>query len=389
MKYNKNKKNKKRKNKEENKSKREQNKTHKINKKKNIFRKMKKEDDSYSIRFKHSEDFIDAQDLYAYCNYLVFKSFNNIFYLVYATESNSIIYYNIEDKSKIIEIKNCHKNSIYLLKYISDDINKRILVLSLSSNNDLKVWNSNNFECILNLENINLEGKYFTFSACFIKENNKIYIGVSDNGNNVGPLKVFNLEGNLIKKINNGGADYIESYFDEKLSNNYLLSSSLYSLESYDFKSNKRYKLYEDLNDVSHPKTYLYYYKVFSIYNDDNITKLIGFRREGAVFFQVWNFHSGEKLKKIVYKNYFYINDACLWNNQYLLITYAEKGEDMAGKEDNYIKLINLKNGEIVKDLIKFPKFYLFFVKKFIHPSYGECLLTFGYDYIIKLWKLK
>ena len=161
----------------------------------------------------------------------------------------------------------------------------------------------------------------------------------------------------------------------------------MYSLESYDFKSNKRYKLYEDLNDASHPKTYLYYYKVFSIYNDDNITKLIGFRREGAVFFQVWNFHSGEKLKKIVYKNYFYINDACLWNNQYLLITYAEKGEDMAGKEDNYIKLINLKNGEIIKDLIKFPKFYLFFVKKFIHPSYGKCLLTFGYDYIIKLWK--
>ena len=186
MKYNKNKKNKKRKNKEENKSHREHHKTHKINKKKSISRKIKKEDDSYSIRFKHSEDFINAQDLCAYCNYLVFKSFNNIFYLVYATESNSIIYYNIEDKRKIIEMKNCHKKSIYLLKYISDDINKRILVLSLSSNNDLKVWNSHNIECILSLDNINLEGKYCTLSACFIKENNNIYIGVSDNGNNPG-----------------------------------------------------------------------------------------------------------------------------------------------------------------------------------------------------------
>ena len=189
MKYNKNKKNKKRKkrkNKEENKSIRELNKIHKINKKKNISRKIKKENNSYSIRFKYSEDFIDAHDLYAYCNYLVFKSFNNIFYLVYATESNSIIYYNLEDKRKIKEIKNCHKKRIYLLKYISDDVNKRILILSLSSNNDLKVWNSNNIECILSLDNINLAGKYFTFSACFIKENNNIYIGVSDNGNNPG-----------------------------------------------------------------------------------------------------------------------------------------------------------------------------------------------------------
>ena len=93
------------------------------------------------------------------------------------------------------------------------------------------------------------------------------------------------------------------------------------------------------------------------------------------------------KTEKNSLKNYFYINDACLWNNQYLLITYAEKGEDMAGKEDNYIKLIDLKNGEIVKNLITFPQYYLFFIKKFIHPSYGECLLTFRYDYIIKLWK--
>ena len=72
-----------------------------------------------------------------------------------------------------------------------------------------------------------------------------------------------------------------------------------------------------------------------------------------------------------------------------MLITYAGNGEYEAGKEDNYIKLIDLQKGEIDKDLIHFPKYYLFFVKKFIHPSYGECLLTLGYDYIIKLWKWK
>ena len=268
MKYNKNKK---RKSKEENKSPRKNNKTHKINKKKNKSREMNKKDDLYPIMFKQSEDFIDVQDLYGYCNYLIFKSFNDNFYLVYTTETNSIVYYNIEDNRKINEIKNCHKKSIYLLKYISDDINKRILILSLSLNNDLKVWNSNNIECILNLENINLEGKNFTFSACFIKENNKIYIGTSDSGNNNGPIKIFNLEGNIIKTINNGGVDYIESYFDKKLSKNYLLTYSRFCLESYDFKSNEIYKLYDDLSSLN-IKSYLSYSKLFFIYNvDDNI----------------------------------------------------------------------------------------------------------------------
>jgi len=387
MKYKKNKKNKKRKNKEENELCKDHNKTHKINKKKNISKEIKKRDNLYPIRCEYSEDFIDAQDLYGYCNFLIFKSFSNIFYLVYATETNSIIYYNIEEKRKINEIKNSHKKNIYLLKYISDDINKRILVLSLSLNNDLKVWDSNNIECILNLENINLEGEKFTFSACFIKENNEIFIGISDSGNNNGPIKIFNLDGNLIKKIINGGVDYIESYFDEKFSKNYLLTYSRFCLESYDFKSNEIYKTYDDLSDIQ-AKSCLSYVKLFFIYNDDdNITKLIGFRKEFTIVFKVWNFHSGEKLKKIVYDNYFYVNDACLWNNQYLLITYAGNGEYEAGKEDNYIKLIDLKKGEIVKDIIHFPKYYLFFVKKFVHPSYGECLLTLGYDYIIKLWK--
>jgi hypothetical protein len=60
----------------------------------------------------------------------------------------------------------------------------------------------------------------------------------------------------------------------------------------------------------------------------------------------MWNFHSGEMLKILLYNNYFKINDACLWNNQYLFITYAEKGESEAGKEDNYIfiKLTNFYN---------------------------------------------
>ena len=387
MKYNKNKKNKKRKNKKENKySSKEDNKAHTLNKKKSASKKTKK-DDLYPLKFKFSKNFIEAQDLYGYCNFIIFKSFNDNFHLVYSTESNSIVYYNIEDRKKITEIKNCHKKSIYLLKYITDDINKRILILSLSLNNDLKIWNTNNYECIINLENINLEGKNFTFSACFIKENNNIYIGISDSGNNNGPIKIFNLEGSLIKKINNGGVDYIESYFDEKLSKNYLLTYSRFCLESYDFKSNQIYKTYTDLSECR-VKSYLNYYKIFFIYDDDgNITKLIGFRNGPTIILKVWNFHSGEKLIEMDYNNYFYINDACLWNNQYLLITYAEKGEDMAGKEDNYIKLIDLKNGEIVKDLIKFSKFYLFFIKKFIHPSNGECLLTFRYDYIIKLWK--
>jgi len=57
----------------------------------------------------------------------------------------------------------------------------------------------------------------------------------------------------------------------------------------------------------------------------------------------------------------------CLWNNRYLF----------TGCGDNYIKLIDLNSGKIIKEF-KNHKIYSVTIKKLIHPIYGECLLSKG-----------
>ena len=69
--------------------------------------------------------------------------------------------------------------------------------------NNIRIWNVNNWECIQNITNINNVGELL--SPCFLKENNQIYIITSNcnkNGNSE-YIKVFDLNGQKIREINN------------------------------------------------------------------------------------------------------------------------------------------------------------------------------------------
>ena len=87
------------------------------------------------------------------------------------------------------------------------------------------------------------------------------------------------------------------------------------------------------------------------------------------------DFHSGLLLNKIKIsdKSLYCI---CLWNDNYLFVGCADKT----------IKLIELKNGLIVKSLSSHEK-EVITVKKIIHPKYGECLISQNLGKSkIKLW---
>ena len=62
-----------------------------------------------------------------------------------------------------------------------------------SSNNNIKLWDKYNWDCLLNLTNINKNGEIY--SSCFINYNNKNYIATS-NYNNL--KNIFNLGINMI-----------------------------------------------------------------------------------------------------------------------------------------------------------------------------------------------
>ena len=85
---------------------------------------------------------------------VVFKSIDNINYLIYA-EKKDIIIFDLNSRTQTLKIINAHNSEIVNFDYYSDIKNKRDLILSISDiDNNIKLWNAKNFECLLDMKNI-------------------------------------------------------------------------------------------------------------------------------------------------------------------------------------------------------------------------------------------
>ena len=321
----------------------------------------------------------------SFCNlwlndtFISFKSINNIHFLIYSNNYKSIISFDIINKRIINEIKKAHEEYITNFRYYFDLINKRDLILSISSdNNNLKLWNinpnNNNFECLLDIKKINKEG--FLDSACFLKDNNQIFILTSnhyDKKENLESIKLYDFKGNKIKEINDSNDDtkFINTYYDNKLSKNYIFTGTNNYSKSYDFNENKIYHKY--YNDEGFEKI-----NSIIINKRNEIVELIESTNEGYI--RIWNFHSGLLLKKIKICHDQSLREICLWDNNYLFV----------GCDDKTIKLIDYNNGIIIKELTGHND-KVISIKSIIVPQYGKCLLSKAAydDGSIKLWICK
>ena len=345
-----------------------------------------------------------VEDAFSYTildnTFTVFKSINKIIILIYANLDRSIISYNLINNKKINEIKNAHQNYITNFRHYLDEINNRDLVLSISAKDyNIRVWNINNYECILNLTNIhNFHSKNYNYqlsSACFLNNNNQIYIITSDYSDFIysslsDPIKIFDLNGNLIKEIKHyiyNNTLFIDTYFDKKLSKNYIITGNYGFVESYDFTNNNIYHKYTQYNNDINNKNHTYSYESLiistleDIENEKSILKLIASCSDGYI--KIWNFHSGEILKLIKVFGVF-LHSICLINNNYLAV----------GCGDKTIKIVDINKGKTMKTM--FNQYDVNCIKSIIHPLYGICLISQTnqpqiYFYIkeksvIKLW---
>ena len=303
--------------------------------------------------------------------FTVFNSINNILFLIYSNRNKSIICYDLNEEKILKELKTYNNKYITSIKHYMDDINKRDIIMTISSDeNNIKLWNINNWELILNLQKVNNKG--YLFSGCFLKENNNNYI-VSSNldwNSNLEPIKIFDFNGNKIKEISdsNDKTMYIETYYDKNIEKNFLVTCNENYIKSYDYINNKIYHKYYDSENGTHNS--------LIIKDNEEIIKILESCNDGYV--RIWNFHSGLMINKIKVINKPLI-DICLWNNSYFFV----------GCKDNSIKLIDLKSGIIVKSLIGHNQTVLT-IRKIKHKILGECLITQGYmDDQIKLWSNK
>ena len=314
-----------------------------------------------------------TKDSYVFNNldnsFCSFKSINNIYYLIYVNMYNSLISYDLIDNKKIIEIKNAHSKYITNLRHYLDKLNKRDLIMSVSNNdNNIILWNVNNWECLLNFKNI-IKNRDL-YSACFFNDNNINYI-ITSNYNWAGnsePIKLFDFNGIKIKEIKDScdRTVFVDTYYDKTLCKNFIITGNKGFIKSYDYDENKIYHKYCD-NDNKHHDSVV-------INNNEDIIKLIDSCKDGVI--RIWNFHSGLLLKKVKISKDYNLYGLCLWNKDYLFV----------GCEDKTIKLIELKSGKNIKNLIGHNN-RVITIKKIILPKYGECLISQGYNNDqIKLW---
>ena len=205
--------------------------------------------------------------------FAVFKTVNNLLYLVYSTKIKSIICYDLDKFQKISEIHNHHKIHITNIRHFQDKKNKLDLILSISDrDNNVRLWNVNNWECLLNIHHINNNG--YICSAYFINENNQNYIlstnyNMMEDFDSSEPIKIFDFKGNKIKEINDSDKKtfFIDTYYDNKKSTNYIITGNLFYVKSYDYEKNEVYHKYFDSDTGCHIS--------IIIYKEEEIIKLI------------------------------------------------------------------------------------------------------------------
>ena len=240
--------------------------------------------------------------------FTIFKSINNNLYLVYSNYHKSIILYNINTYKKINEIKNAHQSFITNFRHYFDRINKRDIVLSISCrDSNVKLWDNRNYQCILNLKT---DESYdsLAYSACLFEDKNNNYIVVGNYNHNNNFIKVYNLDGNTSKIMNNNETEvYFVCVYCDKSNKNYIISGNLNNIKSFDYDSGKLYKEYnQSYPNGAHNSI---------IIKEDNITKLLESCTDG--FIRIWDFHNGKLLDKIEVDSD-KLFSIFLWNNKYL-----------------------------------------------------------------------
>ena len=293
----------------------------------------------------------------------IFNSTLGYIILVYAykftDKYNSIATYNIIDYNTMTIMKNVHNEDITNFRHYLDKNKNRDLILSISAtDNNVKMWDINNLEYLLTINNINRHG--FTKSACILNFNNNLYIITSNYSysETPEPIRLYNMEGYKIKEINykNNQTYFIDIYHDKKLDIKYIITGNFGFVRTYNYTNDCKYHRYNDDDEYEH-------YNVI-IYDKTDITKIIANGKDGEVL--IWDFHSTELLNKIKVSkvNYDNLYGICLYNKEILLVG--------CGKS---LQIIDLESEKVVNTLIGHSH-NIITIKTVIHPVYGECIVS-------------
>ena len=298
----------------------------------------------------------------------VFTSLKDELLLVYSTKIKSIECFDLVKYKFHKTILNAHNGQIltirhYCPKYIGKD-----LILS-SSNGDyaVKIWDVETWTCKFNINKIYEKGIMYSVCILFDEYQKESFIFTSSDTDYI---KMWSMDEKFIKNISKTNINekyFIDTYYDNKEYKYYLISGEMRCIKAYELNLNQLFRTYIDNNSYSeHVSAF--------IYNKGDVTRLVESEFYGTV--RIWNFHTGYIIQKIDVCRRTPLVSLCLWNENYLLVSCV----------DNTIKLVDFKNFALIKSFTGHNN-EVCSIKKFIHPAYGECLLSQGLvNEHIKMW---
>ena len=298
---------------------------------------------------------------------IIFKSISKNIYIIYTDGQKGIISYNLNTNQIITKIKNPHSDYIVKFSHYSDIKNNRDIIMSMFSLNFLKLWNFKNWKCILHLTNINEFG--LLSSGSFFINNNEPFILTSNSHSTSflkDSIKIFNLKGEKIKTIKNCQEPITHVIFHNENEKSFILAGTINNIKSYDYNNDILYKKYNESQKLIS----------FILYKDNAILKIIGgcISKERKCCVKIWNFHYGNVMGRIMLDERVY--GLCVNSEKFLF----------AGSFSGKIYIIDLDN-QILDKAIEGHKNFISSIDNFHINEYGNCLISQGYDYEVKIWK--
>ena len=300
--------------------------------------------------------------------FTVFTSLKNELLLVYATKIKSLECFDLIKNKFHKAILNAHNGEILTIRHYCPNYLKKDMILS-GSNGDfsVKIWDVENWSCIFNISKIYEKGNMYSVCILFDEFQKENYVFTSSDSDYI---KMWGMDEKFIKNIvktNTIENYFIDTYYDSKVYKYYLISGEMRCVKSYEINLNQLFRVYIDNN------SYTEHVSAF-IYTQGGIVKLVEAEFYGSV--RIWNFHTGNIIHKIDICRRIPLVSLCLWNENYLLVSCV----------DNTIKLVDFKNYALIKSFSGHNN-EVCTIKKFIHPNYGECLLSQGLaNEQIKMW---
>ena len=187
--------------------------------------------------------------------FCAFQSTNKQLFLLYTNNKKAIIIFDLISYKIFKNIENPHDNFITNLLHYLDKIKNKDLILSVSYDNNLKLWDFEKFECLLDIKNINQDG--YMNSACLFYNNNINEYNILSSNTNFGNcenIKIYDLNGKKIGEIkdSNNSTNFINTYYESKLGKNYIVTANDDCVRAYDFDKNEIYHKYSDNDNKSH-----------------------------------------------------------------------------------------------------------------------------------------